>query len=166
MTGSTRFTGHEFSALVAADTFDPIVERIRAILSHPRRMVLISRYARWKGADELDIKVGLRLSDEPDHLGKLEPPIRVSSSTVGKATRRALHVDLKPGRVSFGFSTVHRSEAELHSLYERRAEEGYSPVTRVRVHGWPTPQRDDLIEIEHWNQYGVGALTTVVFQAD
>ena len=157
-----RFERREIWAIVAADTFDPLVERIRGVLGHDRRMVRIRRYASTTGADNLDIRVGLRL--DPD-LRDGEDPIKVTASTFPGPTR---HLDVRlTCAESFGFSADDRTERALRGRYDQRGKTYDTPVTAVRIDGWPdSPSRDDRIEIERWNEHRVCSLTTIAFQAD
>lgn len=158
-----RFEGREFWALVAQDTFDPIAERISAILTRAaeedRRMVLISRYVNKTGADNLDIKVGLRLDAE------YGDPITIRSGASGS---RSFHASLGPGSHGFGFTAEADSvEERLHQQWDERADVYGREVTRVHVDGWATtPSREDRIDIERWNENRVGILSTLVFQAN
>lgn len=165
-----RFEGRRFWALLAADTFDPVVERITAMLSHDRRMVRIDRTVNKKGADDLRIHVGLRLDTETPNLrGELDGGISVSTTTSPRETGPLRHFEarLGPGFHNFGFTVDGRTEDQMRPLYDRRGENYDAPVDRIHIDGWPnSPSRDDSIEIERWNEHRVCTLTTVVFQAN
>lgn len=151
-----RFTGHDVWALVAADTFDPLVERITKMLSHDRRMVKIHRYV-----DRLDLTVhpGLRLRDSD--------PIKVTTTTFPTQTRH-FEARMGPGLHGLDFSAPDDvTEADLRPRWDQCGKAYNQQVTAITLTGRGTePQRDDRIDIEHWNEHRVGQVTTYVFQCD
>lgn len=159
---SERFARREFWAFVAADTFEPIVERIKALVQTDRRMVLLQRYSHTP--ENLAVKVGLRL----------DPDVRGWDGTTENGIHtgeHSFHVHLTPGIEGFGFSVTNHPERVFHHRHAalRRDARPISsePLTRVHVDGWPhAPSRDDRIDVEHWNEHGVCILTSLVFQAD
>lgn len=152
-------SNRQFWALVGVDTFDPIVERVQALLSHDRRIVSIERYVNKTGADNLDIHTGLRLDSE------YGDPFEVRTWSDGG---KSFTAHLAPGITGIGFATRGaRTEAQMRAVYGQAGEVYDQPVTRIRLDGWPNdPSRDDRIDIEHWNEHRVCRLTTLTFQAD
>lgn len=161
-----RWNGPEVEALVASDTFDLLVERIRGLFSHDRRVVWIERQINTERPDQMTVRTGLRLETTADW--GCEDPIEVTESTFGIPSR-SLNVRLiTPGSTyAFGFTAGERTSAQMSDAWNRRGRALHKPVTQVRIDGWAdTPSRDDSITIERWNDDAVGTITTVQFQAD
>lgn len=161
-------TGFDVGAVVAGDTIEPLAERITKMLSHDRRLVKIHRYAHGQ-----TMKTDPGLRPDPGR----EDAISLKAQRYPEGLRQ-FWVDLSPGIHGFGFSATDSSlERRLRPTYERHHKrwiEGSTgdsiydqPVTYVHVTGRGTEAgRDDRIEIESWNEHGVGQLTTIVFQCD
>lgn len=167
---TARFAQRSFRALVADDTFDPLVERVKAMLSGDRRMVLTHRYLH---RNELRTHVGLRLDtgdryyDEDDNetYANTRDPFRVSENRYG----RGFSASLAPGIHFVAFATEgDKTERQMRAAWESRGTGSHHrPVTQVHVDGWAdSPSREDRIEIEFWNEHGIGQSTLILFQAD
>lgn len=152
-----RFNDPDFTSVVCDGTFKPITQRIQAMLAHERRMVLIERDINTDGADILKIETGLHLDTAWGE------PIEFSAHEYG----RSMTLHLTPGIHRIAISAPKGStEKDMRMRYAQRGEIRHQPVTYVRLDGSPTtPGRNDFIEIEKWNDHGVGTLATIAFQS-
>lgn len=140
------------------ESFDALVARIEALLSHGRRMTLIERFINPAGPDSLEISRDL-VVDESEG-----PGVEVRSSTGQEGERRSFVLHLSPGlhRVSFT-ATARRAEVTAR-LWEARGAAGQDWLTQVRLEGLgATPTAYDTLEVEHWNEHGVGRIQTLIF---
>ena len=164
LVSKSRFEDHTVWAFVTGETFDPLVERVRRMLSHERRVVLMRRYIgkseAERGTYDMDVKVGLRLDPRVDE------PIELTSSKFPEQIRD-LRVRLT-GSESFGFGApMSLTERVASRRYQNRETERDHVTTHVTITGRGIePNRGDRIDIERWNEHCVGQLTTIVFQAD
>lgn len=178
----TRFAGPESHALIAGDTFEPMVERITKMLSHDRRMTVIRQDAKPSILHPLaNSKDKVTLDEARDRLSvhplRIEPglkpdpredqPIEVTRHNWPEPTSQ-FWVRLYPGIGGFGFAAEDSStEQSLRARWESRGLIYDSPVTQVRITGFGTEAgRHDRIEIEKWNEHRYGEVITITFQCD
>lgn len=162
-------TERYINAVVALDTFDLIVARVRKHLSWGRRISMTQRYTYLDRAPELE--VGLTLDTEERNGG-----ITVGGDSNG----RFFGVTLRPGLMTgFGFgayaSDGNRTAEEAWKRYHagENAADHWSKrrnMTLVTLTGGMEgdlgPARDDLIVIRAWNQHAVCEEKVIGFDTD
>lgn len=140
----------------ALENAQAVGERIQKLFSHGRRFTVIQRFTSLDRADNLDIYHDLQLDDEAVGDG-----VELTSST----SAAGFMIWGQPGIVRVGGSTTTVTPAAARDIYLQKGGHGRS-VLGFRLTGLGNePQRDDRIELDHWNMYGVQELTTIVFQA-
>lgn len=173
-----RLSTRDSLVFVAMDTVDALADRVLGIFGEGREVTRIHTYRHTvpkdptdaqrenRGLQSLTVVTGLRLAT----LDEVHGPIKrwESVSPVGKG----LHIYLSPGLLEgFGFgayeyesATEEQVIARYHShvagdTYSRRRN-----LTVVEIDGWPgSPNREDRIRIEHWNDHGVCSETLIAF---
>jgi hypothetical protein len=139
-------------AIVAADTFTPLADRVERMLSHGRRICLATRGSYLVG--EMDVQAGLTLA-------------RVERTA--PEGRCVFEVVLEPGlRVAFGFASPTGVNAVTEQVAWARFYAGDGPynITKLTLQGGLAadgPARDDRITIDRWNDEGVRTQMVVVF---
>ena len=165
---SRSFDSAVLTAIVAGDTFGPITERITQLFSHDRRVVVLTRYVHLAGfSGGLRSEAGLGL----DPRWGVDPFDAIVTRKPTRGSRQApslvFEVHLDHG-VEVGFTCGEDTrEQDLHEVWNRREEpvRGQT-VTKVHIRGRGIhANRDDRIDIEHWNSDGVGHITTIIFEA-
>lgn len=168
------------TVFVAADSFDPLAERIRGIVAGSpeedrdtaptgRLMTAIRSYPFARQQSRFDIATSLSLDL------RLSRPVEVTDNPFG----HGIHFHLAPGINGFGFGYDKNDRADteaevarrFHTHYPSIDVDGYDRVRRnltvVTFDGWAgQPCREDRIEIDRWNDDGVCVRTTVAFEAE
>lgn len=141
-------------AFVTTETVDALAAKLIGMVGD-RRMTMMRRYLGDHGGQP-DVLAGLRI----DRRG-FEPVSRREGRSVG--------IHLTPGIYGLGFSVQRdgETEAEVYERYhypEKHWLGRREDIVSVELRGWAgSPQRDDKIRIERWNQHGVGEEIIVVF---
>lgn len=162
-------TQRHTDAMVALDSFDMIVARIRKLLSWERRISMTQRYT-WVN-EPPQMHVGCTLDKEARNGGIIEGT---------NADGRHFGIYLRPGLLTgFGFSAYasdgNATEAEAWKRYHagKDATDHWSKrrnMTRVTLvggmEGDSGPARDDLIVIRAWNEHGVCDEKVIGFDTD
>jgi hypothetical protein len=150
-------TDYHVTCMVALDTFDLIVERVRRLLSYDRKLAMTQRYTYTGDAPRL--YAGLEIDTSATGGGINE---------WSKCDGAGFGVLLRPGLEGFGFAAYasdgngteeeawkryHAAKAESPNYFERRREMTEIELTGGREQDDPT--RDDQIIIRAWNSDGV-----------
>lgn len=154
-------------ALVAGDTFTPIAERITRLFSHDRHVVVLRRFVHLAGTSGgLRSEAGLGL--DPSWGVHPSDAIVTRVTSRGGGQPRTLHFEVHLDHcVEVALNCVEDTrERDLHEVWDRReAPVRNQTVTKVYLRGRGIhANRDDRIDIEHWNSHGVGHITTVIFE--
>lgn len=150
-------TERHVEAMVALDTMDLLVTRVKNLLSHGRRIAMAHRYTYCDSAP--DLYAGLTVDASA---------YRDGFTSGGSADGRHFGVALSPGLHGFGFSAYagdgNDTEAQAWRRYHAKVADSGDPferrrdMTLIRLVGGldnDGPARDDLIVIRAWNQHGV-----------
>lgn len=135
-------TDYDVWSFAALDTIPLLAARIQEMLSHGRRIALVTR---WIGRDETPkVITGLTVEE-------------ISAWKDGAG----FGVNLTPGLEGFGFSGHETTETEVRRRFDR---DDRKDMTEVEIHGGTHgPGREDRIVIRRWNVYGVGEETVAAF---
>ena len=135
-------TDYDVWAFAALDTIPLLSARVQEMLSHGRRLTLITRWIDRNGTPK--VVCGLTV----DEISRW-----TSSAGFG--------VHLKPGITGFSFSSDESTETEVRRRFDRGDRKD---MTEVEIHGGTHgPGREDQVVIRRWNLYGVGEETIVAF---
>lgn len=157
-------------SFAAPDTLDLIRERVANLLSHGRRITMVDNYLIAERTPT--VRAGMHHHGGIETWGSLTGGTRQAGFTVRLYGEPDPDMAVQRGwSESFSVSacvTEDATEADAIRRYRAAEKEGRPRrnFTRVNITGGcgaDCPARDDLLEIVHWNDHGVGREWVIAF---